>query len=113
MDKGAGRTTPRARPHTRQRARPLGTFRARVLKEVSRLIKATKGESLARQPPNEMAGHRRIRLLVRRTALTCGVHRQKQREHQPIPSRTPPLDSNRSNETPAPHWVRRNETQSH
>src|SRR5258708_37269289 len=31
---------------------------------------------------------------------------------QPLSTRTPPLHCHRSNETPAPHWLRRNETKS-
>ncbi len=50
MDEGVGGTTPRIRPRTRQRARPLGTFRTRIPKEVPGLVKAAKGQGLSRQP---------------------------------------------------------------
>src|SRR5229473_6455538 len=89
----------------------MGTLRTRVPQKVPGLIETTKGKSLTRQPPDEMARHRCVRLLVRRTTLTCGVYRRKQRERQPIPSRTPLLHRHRSNETPTPYRIRGDEAQ--
>src|SRR5258707_7992317 len=111
MDEGARRVTPRSRSRARQRTRSLGTLRTRIPEEIPRLVEATKSQSLARQPPNEMARHRRIHLLVRRAAPTRRIYRRKQRVCKPLPSRTPPLHRYRSDETPAPRWLRRDETE--
>src|SRR5712692_9914601 len=58
-----------------------------------------------------MARHRRIHLFLRRTTPTRRIHGRKQRVCQPFPPRTPPLYRYRSNEAPAPLWLRRDETE--
>src|SRR5258708_3004965 len=58
-----------------------------------------------------MARHRCIHLFLRRTASTRRIHSRKQQVRQPVPPRTPPFHRHRSDETPTPLWLRRDEAE--